>query len=123
MSAVWSRLLAATWVLVAVAHGFTSVASRRTGKPLWWVDEQGFAGTTTPVLGAGLVYLSMLVVFVVALRHARHAPLLSLIVSVGLGGVAAADLGATPGSAAVSLATAGAAFVASLAALAGRDPH
>ncbi|MFM7093612.1 MAG: hypothetical protein ACKOYL_03515, partial [Actinomycetota bacterium] len=82
MSALWSRILAATWVLVALAHGFVSVASRRTGKPLWWVDNHGFAGDATPVIGAAVVYLAMLMAFVIALRRAPRSPLVSATIAV-----------------------------------------
>lgn len=103
-----------------MAHGFVSVASRRTGKPLWWVDNNGFANATTPVIGAAIVYLSMLVVFVIALRRARIAPAVSASVAVALAASAALDLSASPGSASVVLGAAAAAFLASIAALAGR---
>lgn len=120
MSAVWSRILGATWVLVAVAYGFVSVASRRTGKPLWWVDNNGVIGGTTPVLGAAILYLAMLAAFVVALQRVDWAPFASAAVSLGLGASAIVDLSSAPGAAVVSLAVAGAALLASTAALAGR---
>lgn len=123
MSALWSRILAATWVLVALAHGFVSVASRRTGKPLWWVDNHGIAGNTTPVIGAAAVYLVMLVAFVVAVRRASVSPLVSMAIAVALGASAAIDLGSAPGSALVAAAAAGSALLASVAALAGRIQH
>ncbi|MEY2968392.1 MAG: hypothetical protein RIQ64_1019 [Actinomycetota bacterium] len=123
MSALWSRILATTWVLVALAHGFVSVASRRTGKPLWWVDNDGLFGGTTPVIGAATVYLIMLVAFVVALRRTRVSPTVSVVVSSTLGVSAAADLGAAPGSSLVALAIAASALLASVAALAGRIQH
>ena len=123
MSALWSRILAATWVLVALAHGFVSVASRRTGKPLWWVDNHGFAGDATPVIGAAVVYLAMLMAFVIALRRAPRSPLVSATIAVALGTSAAIDLGKAPGSALVALAAAASALVASVAALAGRTAH
>jgi hypothetical protein len=123
MSALWSRILAATWVLVALAHGFVSVASRRTGKPLWWVDNHGIAGDATPVIGAAVVYLAMLAAFVIALRRAPRSPLISAVVAVGLGASAVADLAAAPGSALVAVAASASAFVASIAALAGRTAH
>jgi len=120
MSAPWSRILAATWVLVAVAHGFISVASRRTGKPLWWVDNHGIAGDATPVIGAAVVYLAMLAAFVVALRRAPRSPFISAGVAIALGANALADLAAAPGSALVALAAVASALVASVAAVAGR---
>ncbi|MBU3704084.1 MAG: hypothetical protein FGM42_06890 [Ilumatobacteraceae bacterium] len=123
MSTTWSRLLGATWVLAAIAHGFVSVASRRTGKPLWWVDNNGFAGSMTPVVGAGLVYLVMLVAFVVAVRRAPPAPFVSAAASLVLAACAIVDLSAAPGSAVVALAICAAAMLASLAALAGRAAH
>lgn len=123
MSALWSRILAATWVLVALAHGFISVASRRTGKPLWWVDTHGFAGDATPVIGAAVVYLAMLVAFVVALRRVPKSPLTSAGIALLLGASALVDLGAAPGSALVALAVAASALIASIAALAGRIEH
>ncbi|MFM7410958.1 MAG: hypothetical protein ACKO8T_08515 [Actinomycetota bacterium] len=123
MSALWSRILAATWVLVALAHGFVSVASRRTGKPLWWVDNHGIAGDATPIIGAAVVYLAMLVAFVIALRRAPRSPFISAMVAVGLGVSAVADLAAAPGSALVAVAASASAFVASVAALAGRTAH
>ena len=119
LSRIWSRLLAATWVLAAVAYGFVSVASRRTGKPLWWVDDHGIIGNATPVLGAAIVYLSMLGAFVTALRSVRWAPSISAAVAVGLGACAAVDISTAPGAALVSLAASGAALLASVAALAG----
>ena len=123
MSALWSRILAATWVLVALAHGFVSVASRRTGKPLWWVDNHGIAGDTTPVIGAAVVYVAMLVAFVVALRRAPASPFVSGGVAIILVASAAIDLGAAPGSALVAIAAAASALLASVAALAGRIEH
>jgi hypothetical protein len=123
MSALWSRILAATWVLVALAHGFVSVASRRTGKPLWWVDNHGIAGDTTPVIGAAVVYIAMLVAFVVALRRAPASPFVSGGVAIILGASAAIDLGTAPGSALVAIAAAASALLASVAALAGRIEH
>lgn len=123
MSALWSRILAATWVLVALAHGFVSVASRRTGKPLWWVDNHGIAGDATPIIGAAVVYLAMLAAFVIALRRTPRCSFVSATVAVALGASAAADLVAAPGSALVALAAAVSALVASVAALAGRTAH
>ncbi len=123
MSALWSRILAATWVLVALAHGFVSVASRRTGKPLWWVDDHGIAGDATPVIGAAVVYLAMLAAFVIALRRVPGSPFVSAVVAVVLGANAAVDLGTAPGSALVAAAAAASALVASFAALAGRAAH
>lgn len=123
MSATWSRLLAATWVMVAIAYGFVSVASRRTGKPLWWVDDHGLFGGATPVLGAAFVYLAMLAAFVVALRRTRQAPLVSAAASVLLGASAVVDLSSASGSGLVALLIAAAALLASGAALAGRIAH
>lgn len=123
MSTAWSRLLGASWVLVAIAHGFVSVASRRTGKPLWWVDNNGFVGSATPIVGAGLVYLVMFVAFVVAIRRTPPAPFISATASLLLAACAIVDLSAALGSAIVALATCGAAMLASLAALAGRAAH
>lgn len=123
MSALWSRILAATWVLVALAHGFVSVASRRTGKPLWWVDNHGIAGDATPVIGAAVVYLAMLAAFVIALRRAPRSPFISATVAFGLGASAVADFVAAPGSALVAFAAAAAVLIASVAALAGRTAH
>lgn len=123
MSSSWARVLAASWVLVAIAHGFVSVASRRTGKPLWWVDADGLVDAATPVLGAAIIYASMLAAFVVAVRRAHHAPLLSVVVSIGLAVSALVDVSAAAGSALVALAAAGAALLASAAALAGVPAH
>ena len=123
MSALWSRILAATWVLVALAHGFVSVASRRTGKPLWWVDNHGIVGGATPVIGAAVVYLAMIAAFVVAIRRASLAPMWSATVAVALGAGAAIDLRSAPGSALVAIAAAASALLASVAALAGRTAH
>jgi hypothetical protein len=123
MSALWSRILAATWVFVALAHGFVSVASRRTGKPLWWVDNHGIAGDATPAIGAAVVYLAMVAAFVVALRRAPRSPFVSGAVAVALGASAAVDLGPAPGSALAAVAAAASALVASFAALAGRTAH
>jgi len=123
LSSNWSRLLAASWVLVAVAHGFVSVASRRTGKPLWWVDNNGIADSATPVLGAAIIYLAMLTAFVIAVRRIRSAPFISAAVSVGLAASALVDLSAAAGSALVALVASGAALLASAAALAGVAAH
>ena len=120
MSATWSRLLAATWVLVALAHGFVSVASRRTGKPLWWVDNSGIADGMTPVIGAGIVYALMLAAFVVALRRAPWSAFFAMAAALALAASAAVDVSSAPGSAIVALAAAASAFVAAVAGLAGR---
>lgn len=119
LSLTWSRLLAASWVLAAIAHGFVSVASRRTGKSLWWVDSDGVIGAATPVLGAAVVYFAMLAAFIVAVRRLRSAPLCSAAVSIGLAASALVDLPSAAGSALVALAASGAALLASVAALAG----
>ena len=119
LSLTWSRLLAASWVLAAVAHGFVSVASRRTGKSLWWVDSDGVIGAATPVLGAAVVYLAMLAAFVIAVRRIRRAPFFSAFVALGLAASALVDLPSAAGSALVGLATSGAALFSSVAALAG----
>jgi hypothetical protein len=119
LSSTWSRLLAASWVLAAIAHGFVSVASRRTGKSLWWVDNDGMIGAATPVLGAAIVYLAMLTAFVITVRRIRRAPFLSALVAIGLATSALVDLPSAAGSALVALAASGAAFFASVAALAG----
>jgi len=123
LSSSWARVLATSWVLVAIAHGFVSVASRRTGKPLWWVDGDGFVNSATPVLGAAIVYLAMLAAFVIAVRRVRFAPIFSAAVSIGLAASALVDLSAAAGSALVALAAAGAALLASTAALAGVPAH
>ena len=123
MSASWSRLLAATWVLVAVAHGFVSIASRRTGKPLWWIDDHGVAGAATPVIGAAIVYALMLMTFIVTLRRVPRSPAISAVVAIVLAISAAADLGTAPGSAIAAVAASASALLASIAALAGRTAH
>jgi hypothetical protein len=123
MSATWSRILAATWVLVAVAHGFVSVASRRTGKPLWWIDTTGVFGATTPAIGAAAVYLVMLGGFILAVRRSTRAPVISAALSFALGISAAADMGISPGAAVVALVVSAAGLLGSLACLAGRDPN
>ncbi len=123
MSASWSRILAATWVFVAVAHGFVSVASRRTGKPLWWIDDHGIFGSATPAVGAAAVYVVMLVGFIVAVRRGAFAPIASAGISVVLAVSAAADLSSVPGAATISLVVSGAALLGSLACLAGRNPN
>ena len=123
MSATWSRILAATWVFVAVAHGFVSVASRRTGKPLWWIDDHGIFGLATPAVGAAAVYVVMLVGFIVAVRRGAFAPIASAGISVVLAVSAAADLSSVPGAATISLVVSGAALLGSLACLAGRNPN
>lgn len=123
LSSSWARLLAASWVLVAVAHGFVSVASRRTGKPLWWVDGNGFVDSATPVLGAAIIYLAMLAAFVVAVRRVRFAPIVSAAVAIGLAASALVDLSSAAGSALVALAASGAALLAAMAALAGVTAH
>ena len=123
MSATWSRILAATWVFVAVAHGFVSVASRRTGKPLWWIDDHGIFGSATPAVGAAAVYVVMLVGFIVAVRRGAFAPIASAGISVVLAVSAAVDLTSVPGAATISLVVSGAALLGSLACVAGRDPN
>lgn len=123
MSATWSRILAATWVLVAVAHGFLSVASRRTGKPLWWIDDHGVFGQATPAIGAAIVYVAMLVAFIVAARRGTFAPVVSVALSVVLGVSAAFDLGNATGAAVVALALAGSALLGSFASFAGHESH
>lgn len=123
MSTTWSRILAATWVLVAIAHGFVSVASRRTGKPIWWIDDKGVFGNATPAVGAALVYLAMLAALVTALRRGAFAPFVSLVVAVGLGVSACVDLGGSAGSALVALAVSVAALLGALASFAGRQTN
>ena len=123
MSATWSRILAATWVLVAVAHGFVSVASRRTGKPLWWINDHGIFGSATPAIGAAAVYIAMLVGFLLAVRRGAFAPIASAGISVVLAVSAAADLSSVPGAATIALVVSGAALLGSLACLAGRNPN
>ena len=120
MSPVWSRVLAATWVLVAVAHGFVSVASRRTGKPLWWVDNAGFADSATPAIGAAIVFALMLFGFVIALRRSRNAAQWSAVVAILLVASALVDLSTAPGAAYAAGAASVAGLFASIAALAGR---
>ena len=123
MSTTWSRILAATWVLVAVAHGFVSVASRRTGKPLWWIDDRGMFGNGTPAFGAAVVYLSMLAALVTALRRGAFAPFVSALVAVGLGASSMIDLSRSSGSATVALVVSAAALLGAVASLAGREPQ
>ena len=120
MSPVWSRVLAATWVLVAVAHGFVSVASRRTGKPLWWVDNAGFVDSATPAIGAAIVFALMLFGFVIALRRSRNAAPWSALVAILLVASALADLSTASGAAYAAGAASVAGLFASIAALAGR---
>lgn len=121
MSTTWSRILAATWVLVAVAHGFVSVASRRTGKPIWWIDDKGLFGNSTPAIGAAIVYLAMLTALVAALRRGAFAPILSIIVAAGLGASACIDLSGSTGSAVAALGVSFAALLGAVASLAGRE--
>ena len=123
MSATWSRILAATWVLVAVAHGFVSVASRRTGKPLWWINDHGIFGSATPAIGAAAVYVAMLVGFLLAVRRSAVALAVSAGLSIALAASAAADLANSKGAAVVALAVSGAGLLGTLACVAGRDPN
>lgn len=123
MSTTWSRILAATWVLVAVAHGFVSVASRRTGKPIWWIDDKGLFGNSTPAIGAAIVYLAMLAALVTALRRGAFAPILSIIVAAGLGASACIDLAGSTGAAVVALGVSFAALLGAVASLAGRESN
>lgn len=123
MSATWSRILAATWVLVAVAHGFVSVASRRTGKPLWWIDAHGVFGSATPAIGAAVVYVAMLSGFILAARRSAFALAASCAVAIALAVSAVSDLPNSTGAAVAALVVSVAGLLGSLACLAGRDPN
>jgi hypothetical protein len=118
LSRHWARLLVASWALAAVAVGITGSASLRTGKPLWWLDGSVIANVTLSVV----LYLLMVGVILLALRGHPRAPLAGIGVASLLGASAAFDLvdqGGPGGSALVMITVAGAALLASVAAVAG----
>lgn len=117
----WSRLLAVSWAAVAVAVGIVGSASLRTGKPLWWIG-----GAVAPnVIRSVALYLFMVGVILLALRGHGRAPLAGIAVALLLAVGTVVDLvdlgnGNNPGgSALVMMSVAGAALLASLAAVAG----
>ena len=131
LSRQWSRLLAASWALVAVSVGIVGSASVRTGKPLWWLDGSVAADAVRAVV----LCLLMVGVVLAALRGWRLAPMAGIAVAlvlaaaalvdlVGVGGVGGSGDGNLPGgSALVMMIVAGAALLASVAAVAGLSPH
>jgi hypothetical protein len=118
LSRQWSRLLAASWAFTAVAVGITGSASVRTGKPLWWLD----GSIITNIAFSVVLYLVMVGVILLALRGHPRAPFAGVGVAVLLAVSAVVDLvdqGGPGGSALVMITVAGAALLASVAAVAG----
>lgn len=119
LSSTWARLLAVSWILVAVATGITATASARTGKSLWWLNGSVAANVAFSVI----FYAVFVAVIRLAMNRNGRAPLAGAVVAVLLGASAALDLGRAGGSALVVLALSGAGLLASIAAFAGRQNH
>ena len=102
--------------------GIVGSASARTGKPLWWLDGPVVASIALSIA----LYLLMVGVVLLALRGHDKAPVAGIGVAVLIAASAVVDLvdrGGPGGSALVMTVVAGAALLASVAALAGTSPQ
>lgn len=102
--------------------GIVGSASARTGKPLWWLDGAIVANVALSIV----LYLLMVGVALLALRRHGRAPVAGIGVALFLAGSAVVDLAdrsGPGGSALVMTFVAGAACLASVAAVAGREPQ
>ena len=122
LSRLWSRILAASWAAVAVCVGIVGSASVRTGKPLWWLGGSVVANVALSIV----LYLLMVGVVLLALRGHERSPIAGIGVSLLIAASAVVDLanrGGPGGSALVMTFVAGAACLASVAAVAGLEPQ
>ena len=102
--------------------GIVGSASARTGKPLWWLDGPVVASVALSIV----LYLLMVGVVLLALRGHGRAPVAGIGVALALAASAVIDLvdrSGPGGSALVMTFVAGAACLASVAALAGLEPQ
>lgn len=115
LSPIWHNILATSWVLFGITMGFLASASTRTGKPLWWVNGEN-ASLWASTIG---VYITILGVVALALRHSRFAWPLALVVALAHALSALSDIAGPIGSATAALLAAVAVFLATIASLAG----
>lgn len=108
----WRRLVAGSWVAALMAMVAVAVSSRTVGKPPWWL---GPSTAPRPVL-LPLVPVALVAVALVAVWwSARYAPVVGALCALGLGALAAPDVAASPGVAAVEGAVAAAMLAVSVA--------
>ena len=115
VSRIWNNINIATWVAFGVALGFLGSASKRTGKPLWWIDGEGLQ----VLLTAGLVYLSVIVVIGLSTKRSRYAVSAGFLIGIAHIVSAATDVSGPRGAALSTLLVSTAATLATIASLAG----
>jgi len=114
----WVVIVIVSWLLVTAALAAAAVTGRNIGKPTWWL------GTTSdpawPLLWV-VPFLAPIAVIVSAITAGRWAPFARVGASLYLGAVATLDIESTPAVALIQVVVACAAFLVSIASLAGRN--
>ena len=104
------------WALVGIAQSFVASASDRTGKPTWWIDS---SGPLPRWLAASIALAGSIAVLAVKFWKPRFLVVTQLLAVVTLTANAIIDTSRAPGAATVEYLIAIAAFLGSIATLAG----
>ncbi len=116
---VWARVLGVFWAMTTLGVAAVAISSDLIGRPLWWADEERWS---TPVLYAlGLLFLlPSILSTVLSLMRAPLTHWIAWGTGLELGLLAVVDRDASPGSAVVLAALAGAAILAGIASTSAR---
>ena len=112
----WPTIITALWVGIGTAMAFVGSASDRTGKPTWWIEGDGGPKRWFAVM---IAFLGPLCVIIARFWVARFLVLAECIAVVLLAISASVDFSRAPGAATAEYAITLAAFLGSVATLAG----
>jgi hypothetical protein len=115
---IWTVIVIVSWLMVTAALAAAAVTGRNIGKPTWWLGTA--SDPAWPLLWV-VPFLAPIAVIVCAIVAGRWAPFTGIGASLYLGAVATLDLENTPAVALIQVVVACAAFLVSIASLAGRN--
>lgn len=119
LTPLWSRVVLAGWLSLALALIAVGSSSHVIGRPVFWLDDQrwSIAGATLITIGLAVPIAATIYVSSV---NGPHIPYLSLFASAEIALLALLDRHRSPGAAVVLAALAGAALLFSVASFSGR---
>jgi len=92
--AAWAKVTVVAWIIVMAALIAVAVTGRNVGKPAWWIGPE-----SNPKFFM-LWFLPFVLPFadiVLAFRASRFVPIVGVVASVAVAGIAAADIAGSPG--------------------------
>ena len=112
----WPTIVSLLWIGVGVAMAFVGSASDRTGKPTWWIGSGGGMNRWSTIV---LAFIGPIAVLVARYWLPKFVVIAQFVAVALLAVNASVDFSRAPGAASVEYAIALAAFLGSVATLAG----